>query len=139
MHPTIKWYNILPGDRIVEPKSNLRIVQHHSIYLGQDIYGVEWIIENKIGHGVRLVTSHDYFNDVIEIKRIERFLGSGNERRLAVQKALWEVGKPYDLINYNCQHFANYVQHGEIRSEQVTGGIALGLALLIIAGIFSAK
>ena len=92
MNSTIIKYNLLPGDRIIEPKSNLRVIQHHSIYLGQDIYGADWMIENKIGYGVRLIRAADYFNGVIEITSIKRFEGTGHERKLAVQKALKEVG-----------------------------------------------
>ena len=126
MNSTITKYGLLPGDRIIEPKSNLRVVQHHSIYLGQDIYGTDWMIENKIGYGVRLIKASDYFNGVIEITSIKRFEGTGYERKLAVQKALKEVGKPYDLINYNCESFANYVQHGQVKSDQIAGAFLFG-------------
>lgn len=138
MHPIIHSYNILPGDRIVEPKSNLRWVQHHAIYLGQDYAGQDWIIENKVGIGVRVITAEYFFSKVIEITRIERFQGNGYERKLAVQKALDQVGKSYDLINFNCEHFANYVQHNTVNSRQVASGVGLGLlALFALAALAS--
>jgi len=131
-----KVLNLKPADRIVVPKSGLRIVQHHVIYLGQNHQGHHLIAENKIGFGVRLVTTEDFFKDVIEVTRIERFKGSNYERKLAVQKALSKCGLPYDLINYNCQHFANEVQYGKAESEQVDSlreglKIAAGVALII--------
>lgn len=132
MHQTLQRYNILPGDRIIGPKSNFRIIQHHSIYLGQDFNGIDWIIENKDGHGVRLVTANQHFQQVLEITRIERFVGTGEQRKAAVQRALTAIGKPYNLINYNCEHFANWVQHGVSHSSQVKIGAGIFFLLLLI-------
>lgn len=143
MNKIIKQYNLLPGDRIVVPKSEIRIVQHHAIYLGQNHQGQYLVAENKIGFGVRLITADEFFKDVIEVTRIERFKGSNYERKFVVQKALSKCGFPYDLINYNCQHFANEVQHGKIESEQVENlfagmKVAAGFLLLfVIAGLFT--
>lgn len=136
MNQKIKQLGLLPADRIVVPKSGLRIVQHHAVYLGQNHFGVDLIAENKIGFGVRLVTADDFFKDVIEITRIERFNGSNYERKLAVQKALDKLGQPYHLIDYNCQHFANEIQYNLIKSDQVDElfeglKVAAGVALVI--------
>ena len=136
MHSILLKNAVLPGDRIVEPKSNLRLVQHHAIYLGADLRGTDWIIENKIGYGVRLVTANEYFKSVIEVTRFERFSGDGYQRRLAVQRALDQVGQPYSLINFNCEAFANYVQHGHTKSDQVTTGLMFGLFALVLLAIF---
>src|SRR5579864_2499912 len=111
MNQKIKQLGLLPADRIVVPKSGLRIIQHHAVYLGQNHLGVDLIADNKIGFGVRLVTAADFFKDVIEVTRIEKFRGNNYERKLAVQKALDKMGQPYHLINYNCQHFANEIQY----------------------------
>lgn len=138
-----KLLSLKPADRIVVPKSGLRIVQHHAIYLGQNHQGQHLIAENKIGFGVRLVTAEDFFRDVIEVTRIERFNGSNYERKVTVQKALQRLGQPYQLIDYNCQHFANEVQHGKIESEQVENlfaGIkvaAVFLLLFVVVGLFT--
>lgn len=135
-----KLLNLKPADRIVVPKSGLRIVQHHAIYLGQNNLGQDLIAENKIGFGVRLITADDFFKDVIEITRIERFKDSNYERKLAVQKALSKCGVPYDLINYNCQHFANEIQYNLIKSDQVDGlfeGLKVAAGVAIVIGLFN--
>jgi hypothetical protein len=132
--------NLKPADRIVVPKSGLRIVQHHAIYLGQNYEGQHLIAENKIGFGVSLITADDFFKDVIEITRIERFKGSNYERKLAVQKALSKCGVSYDLINYNCQHFANEIQYNLIKSDQVDGlfeGLKVAVGVAIVIGLFN--
>ena len=136
MNHIIKILSLLPADRIVVPKSGLRIVQHHALYLGKNHMGVDLIAENKIGFGVRLVTADDFFKDVIEVTRTERFKGDNFQRRIAVQRALDKLGQPYHLIDYNCQHYANEVQHSLIKSDQVDGlfdglKIAAGVAFVI--------
>ncbi len=140
MTQKIKQLGLLPADRIVIPKSGLRIVQHHAVYLGQNHLGVDLIAENKIGLGVRLVTAADFFKDVIEVTRIERFNGSNYERKLAVQKALDKLGQPYHLIDYNCQHFANEIQYNLIKSDQVDGlfeGLKVAAGVAIAIGLFN--
>lgn len=143
MNSKINEFGLVPGDRIVVPKSGFRIVQHHAIYLGQDKHGQHVIAENKIGFGVRVVTAEQFFNDVFEVTRIEKFRRSNYERRMAVQKALQKIGKPYLLMDYNCQHFANEVQHNSVQSEQVQSlfeGIKfVGAACLLFAvvGLFT--
>jgi uncharacterized protein YycO len=132
----VKKLGLEPGDRIVVPKSGLRIVQHHALYLGQNHQGIDLMAENKIGFGVRLVTASKFFADVIEVTRIEKFHGTNYQRKLAVQKALQKIGQPYHLINYNCQHFANEIQYNLIKSGQVDGlfeglKVAAGVALVI--------
>lgn len=134
MHQKILQLGLLPADRIVVPKSGLHIVQHHAVYLGQNHFGVDLIAENKIGFGVRLVTANDFFKEVSEVTRVERFNLSNYERKLAVQKALQKLGQPYHLIDFNCEHFAEYIQHGKHKSRQVENVLA-GLAALLIIGI----
>ena len=140
MNQKIKKLGLLPADRIVVPKSGLRIVQHHAVYLGQNHLGVDLIAENKIGFGVRLVTAGDFFKDVIEVTRIERFNGSNYERKTAVQKALDKLGQPYHLIDYNCQHFANEIQYNLIKSNQVDGlfeGLKVAAGVALVFGLIN--
>jgi|GEM_PF-5811160 len=39
----VNFYKLKPGDKIVVPKSWLRLIQHHVIYLGQDHFGQDLI------------------------------------------------------------------------------------------------
>jgi Lecithin retinol acyltransferase len=119
MRNVLRKLNLKPGDRIIVPKSGLKIIQHHALYFGQNHKGQDLIAENKIGFGVRLVSALDSFKDVNEITSIEKFEGGNYERKLIIQRAIQKMGQPYDLINYNCQHFANEVQYGKVESEQV--------------------
>ena len=128
----VNFYNLKPGDKIVVPKSWMRIVQHHVIYLGQNHLGVHLIAENAVGLYVRVITVDQFFQENPEVTRIDRFAGDNVQRRLAIERALKKLGQPYDLINFNCEHFANYVQKGILKSDQVGWGILL-LGVLAIA------
>lgn len=128
------------GDRIVVPKSGFNMVQHNAIYLGFK-NGRHLIIENKEGFGVRVVYAETFFAGVQKITRVTRFVPKyGYSRNDLANYALSKKGKAYDLWNYNCEHFANEVQHRVIKSKQSDTGkgiAALGIAALVIAGLAS--
>jgi len=128
--------SLLVGDRVVVPKSSIRWVQHHAIYLGHE-NGHHWFIENKEGIGVRVVTAEQFFAGVLQVTRVERFIPKHNySRQDLVQFALSKRGKSYKLFNYNCESFANHVQHGVAKSKQAQTGIGIGIAALLI-GVFA--
>jgi uncharacterized protein YycO len=121
----INLYQLKPGDRIVVPKSWLKVIQHHVIYLGQNHMGVHLIAENAVGLYVRIIAADEFFRGNPQVTRVDHFVGNNSDRKIAVQRALKQVGQPYDLINYNCEHFATYVQTGKPTSNQVGWGLAL--------------
>jgi hypothetical protein len=101
---------------------------------------VNLVAENKIGFGVRLVTADNFFKNVIEVTRIERFNRNNCERKVAVQKALNKLGQPYHLIGYNCQHFANEIQHNLIKSDQIDelfGGLKVAAVVALVIGLLN--
>jgi hypothetical protein len=120
-----------PGDRIVVPITQFGMAQHHAIYFGQ-INGVDFFIENKIGFGVRLITANQFFIENQVITRIEKFLGDRFDRAVAIQKAQKMIGNQYDLLTFNCEHFANEIQRSISTSPQVKVGIALGILSLFL-------
>ena len=128
------------GDRIVVPKSAWDLVQHHAIYIGfwNSQY---WFIENKEGCGVRIISADVFFAGVNKITRIVKFKPSYNYSRNDLYAfALSKRGRAYDLWNYNCEHFANEVQHRVVRSVQSDNGrgiAKLGVAALLIVGLAS--
>lgn len=134
----VKFYKLKPGDRIVAPKSLAGIIQHHAVFLGQDHHGQDLIAENAYGKFVAVVLAKNFFAEYPQITRVEAFKGNNLERRTAVERALKLLGKPYSLIDFNCESFANYVQYGKIESFQVNRGI-LGLLVLIVIGIAASK
>jgi hypothetical protein len=129
----IRQFNLEPGDRIVVPKSLFGVIQHNALYLGYNDLGEHLICENMIGVGVRLIRVDDFFNDVIRVTRIEKFIGNNFERKQLVEKALSKLGKPYSLINYNCESFCNDIQHNVIKSAQVSTSLFIGFVGIMIA------
>lgn len=129
----IRKFNLEPGDRIVVPKSLFGIIQHHALYLGYNIQGQHLICENIIGVGVKLTRVDVFFQEVSIVTRMEKFYGNNLERRKLVEKALSKLGKPYSLINYNCESFCNDVQHNLIKSAQVSVGLFIGFVGIMIA------
>ncbi|HTF02636.1 MAG TPA: lecithin retinol acyltransferase family protein [Bacteroidia bacterium] len=132
----VNHYNLKPADRVVVPKSGFQIVQHHALYLGYDEYGQHWIAENKIGIGVTVTRAKDFFRVNPNVTRVEPFSGSGDERKAAVQRALRLHGRPYNLINYNCEHFVNHALKGNAHSAQVANGLGL-MAFFLVLGMLS--
>lgn len=130
----VKFYKLKPGDRIVAPKSLAGIIQHHAIYLGQNHHGQDLIAENAYGKFAAVVDAKKFFTEYPQITRVEEFKGNNLERRTAVERALKLLGKPYSLINFNCEHFANYVQHGKVESFQINQGI-LALCVIVVVGL----
>lgn len=128
-----KKLNLRPADRIVVPKSRFRLVQHHAIYLGQNNLGQYVIAENKIGIGVRLITADDFFSDVIEVTRIDRFTGSNYERDNVVWNAQSKVGLAYDLFTYNCEHYVTESITGKAVSSQIKNILGIGVSVLFLA------
>ena len=65
------------GDRVVVPKSNLNMIQHHAIYIGT-LNGRHRFIENKEGVGVRIINADVFFTGVNHITRIVKFIPKAN-------------------------------------------------------------
>lgn len=124
-------HSLLPGDRLIESIFQTGFSKHHSIYLGVDQYGIEWISENHKFDGVRLVQANDFFQDN-KLYKVEKFKGNYLARIRAVRRALTLLGKPYDLINFNCEHYASHVQTGKAYSRQVFNIIAFFCICLLI-------
>jgi len=137
MSSYVQHYNLKPGDEIIVPKSGFNIIQHHALYLGYDEDGTDWIIENIISIGVRLIAADDFFHINPKINEIRRFVGTNAQRRQLVEKALREVGAPYNLIVYNCQHFTSEMKTGKAQSKQVENVIVTGFFFLFIGALLA--
>lgn len=127
----ISQFNLEPADRVIVPKSLFGLVQHHALYLGFNELGEHLMCENVIGNGVILTRVKFFFQDIKSVTRIEKFNGNNLQRKIIVKKALTRLGKPYSLINYNCESFCNDVQHNIIKSNQANVGLFIGFVALI--------
>lgn len=128
-------YGLRPADRIIEPIFATGLSKHHAIYLGMDQQGIEWIAENYKLKGVRLLKASDYFTKG-KLFKVKKFDGNYSARKNAVQRALVLVGRPYDLIDFNCEHYAEYVQTGNTESKQVKTALGV-LACIVLIGLLA--
>lgn len=117
------------GDLIVRAKGI--VTTHYLVYLGKRL-GVHMVAENQRGHGVRIVTLDEALNGN-SIIRFEPFGGQEHERNMVHERVNSLLGKAYDLIAFNCEHFARLIAEGKLESKQVkkasdvaiTGGLGL--------------
>lgn len=131
----VSHFNLQPGDRIVVPKSEWQLIQHHALYLGCDDFGNHYICENVAGIGVKLTKVKDFFNGVSNITRIEKYVGNNYDRKIIVQNALLKLGQPYSLINYNCESFVNEILTENRHSKQVRNVFGLLVLAVLIGAI----
>jgi len=128
-------HNLQSADVLVAPKSGLNIVKHMIVFLWIDDFGQDHYLENHPQFGVRHLTGQQVEN-LYKIIAIRKFSGTQKERQLAIQRAVSQEGKKYDLIKFNCEHFANYVQTNTSFSQQSNNAVglaALGLVAIVLS------
>ena len=84
-----------------------------------------------------MVNENYLFRDGYHLTRIEPFTGNNFQRRLAVNRAIKLIDIQYNLVNFNCEHYANAVQYNKPYSKQVGNGILETLLLTVIGIGFS--
>jgi hypothetical protein len=131
----IQQNDLQTGDRLTRKKGPFS--RHHVIFV-QTMDGPR-IAENQAGKGVQYAFLEDFICEAgaTEI-RIEKFSGNEAERLTVIPRINDLLGRPYNLFNFNCEHFAELVQNGVAVSKQVgvaaLGSLALFIGLLVFAG-----
>lgn len=109
---------------------------HIGVYVGPRGWNGKDVVHNDISCCVRLVGLSD-FADNRPVRILYRVNGWYGQRSV-VQRALTLIGRPYDLINFNCEHAAYYALTGLPQSPQLkaavvfftlVAAVALGLAI----------
>lgn len=103
-------------------------VFHYGIYIGDDGY----VVHNDKGGGVRLVR----FDEFAQGRPVEvEARVPWHAQAAARDEALRWIGTPYDIAQFNCEHFANLVQTGKAESAQVRNivGLAILVGLVVLA------
>ncbi|MEQ8626044.1 lecithin retinol acyltransferase family protein [Ekhidna sp.] len=129
--------DLRPGDAIKAKKIGWEILDHYAVYVGQDDFNRHYFMANSMKDGVRYYSEDEVEELLREFapRQIRKFHGDEAERKHAVLRATNEEGKAYNLIRYNCEHFANYVQYGQKKSGQVSlAGVSLTVLVFLIIG-----
>jgi hypothetical protein len=94
------------------------------------------IVHNSKAGSVQL-TDVATFSGGAPIRAIWRVAGTPFDQEAAVDRAMSLNGKPYNLLNFNCEHVAYYALTGKPRSPQL--GLALGVLAFICVLVFVTK
>lgn len=121
------------GDLIVRAKGIFST--HYMIYI-ENRGGNIIVAENQNGFGVRYITLAEALKGNV-IVRFEKFGGADYERNTVVSKINTILGKSYDLVAFNCEHFARMISHGKPKSKQVE--TTSHVAILSGLGMMSSK
>jgi len=120
-----------PIDVIVAKKKNGlgRILNHYVVYLGNAVF------IGNLKDGVKIIPQHELLELLQEYEpvKIRKFTGNHFDIQRATQRACQKIGQRYSFLGFNCEHFANWVQHGKEKSTQVTYGF------LLLAGLITLK
>lgn len=126
--------NLFPADAVELVNPNSPFPRHYAIFLGIRNGQPEFIA--NIVDGVQIICGPKLmeFTAKFQVSNIERFVGSVKQRKAALKKAVKRVGeKPYHFIFNNCEHFKNWVLHGQSVSKQVIGA---SFGMLAVGGLF---
>src|SRR5579859_2310136 len=107
--------------------------QHRGIFAGWDGYGRGWVIHNPKGGCVKYDLLED-FAERQQFKRIEQPTRTVYERNLIVARAHSQLNKPYDILNFNCEHLVTYALGGAASSPQLQA-VTVCLALVVGLGM----
>jgi hypothetical protein len=131
--------SLQPADAVLLNKKFFGMLDHFAVYLGRHPQTNKPVFAANYTGGVQILTPvevNDFLEKLVPSK-IERFYGTIQQRREAVNRALTMVGKTsYNLIFNNCEHYKNFVLFNKKYSRQVenagkTAMVAGGATALI--------
>ncbi|MBL7766520.1 MAG: lecithin retinol acyltransferase family protein [Chitinophagaceae bacterium] len=141
----IQTNKLKPADVIVLKKTLFGMLDHYAIFLGYDEFGHPFFVANYT-KGINRISYVELksFLQIMEPQRIVRFNGTNSQRNAAVQRAISRLGeRNYNYFENNCEHYANYVQHGVHYSSQsdafkdsIKTVVPLALGVAFLAAIF---
>jgi len=135
----IKAKKLKVTDALVLRKMIIGMVDHYVLYMGYRGGRPVFIANYK--NGVKEVPISDIkkYLQTMRTTRVDRFIGTDQERKLAFNRALSRVGeRAYNYFSNNCEHFKNWVHYGDNYSSQVdnVGNVGIGVgSAMVIKGI----
>ena len=124
---------LYPADVIVAKKRNGlgRILNHYVVYVGNETF------IGNLQDGVKVLSESELSDLLVDYEpvRIKPFEDTDFQRNQAINRAYQRLGQKYSLLNFNCEHFANWVQKGKENSVQVSillSVLVLGLTYKLI-------
>ncbi|HEX9223255.1 MAG TPA: lecithin retinol acyltransferase family protein [Candidatus Acidoferrales bacterium] len=109
---------------------------HVGIYLGRDYLGCEGVIHNDKG-GYMKEDLLSAFAAGFQVSVAQRAARTWWEQQRIVARARSLLGQKFDLINFNCEHFANYAETGVAHSPQLRFAVGAATLFALIIVVFS--
>lgn len=124
LKPPIQASELRHGDKIWTRGRTIGVERHYGVWDAE----VGLVLHNTLPGGVRYVAFADFSNGGVWVE--SRALTGYEYLVIASARAL--IGRPYDLLAFNCEHYANLV-HGKKESPQVQRAIGF---LAVVGGIW---
>ena len=105
-----------------------RILNHYIVYLGNN----QFIGNLEKGVSFLDITKLNQLLIDYEPVKIRKFEGNHLDILNARTRALSRLGHKYSFLGFNCEHFANWVQFGKEKSQQVQNGLLLATGLITL-------
>lgn len=118
---TIK--NLEIGDILVRNKGGI-FSQHYAVYLGN-----EEIAENQVGKGVHIISLAEFLQGE-KLNKVKKSNLTLTQQQEVLNRVESLLGKKYNLLTYNCEHFVNQVVYNKIYSKQVLNAIMIVLIVI---------
>ncbi|XMO85033.1 lecithin retinol acyltransferase family protein [Algibacter sp. AS12] len=118
------------GDVIIAKKRKGlgRILNHYLVFVGNNRF------IGNLKDGVKEIHYDELMNLLNEYEPtgVRKLNGTFLHQQQAINRAYSKLGYRYSLLNFNCEHFANWVQFGRVESSQVTTGFAILAGVLFL-------
>lgn len=104
---------------------------HYGVVIGLSMFGQPVVAHNSKERGVERVRLTEFaVGRTVEVE--SRVRGDWKVQQEVVRRALAYMGRGYDLLTFNCEHYASHVQTGRASSPQLE---VLVLAALVVVGV----
>jgi len=119
------------GDRLVRTKKGI-FSRHHALYAGI-VNNKHMVAENQVNRGVQYITLQQFMSEG-RLDRIEYNGFNRREQSIIIQRINEKIKKrtKYSLLKYNCEHFANEILTGVVKSKQIRVGSAIAATLTLL-------
>ena len=109
---------------------------HLGLFAFVDVYGRQWVIHNAKNECVRwdLLESFADGKPVFLVRKAT----SASEGAAIVVRAQSLLGRTFDLVHFNCEHFVFRALTGKATSPQLHG-MAAGLAVIAAFGLLASS
>jgi hypothetical protein len=109
---------------------------HCGIVLDGTPFGSVVIAHNRKSAGVERTTL-EQFSQGRPVELESRVAGNARAQAEVVRRAIEHIGRGYDLLSFNCEHYVSYAQTGVASSPQLQLTVVAVLALIIGALVLS--